>query len=262
MGRVNAPVAGVASGSIALAGYLAGALTGKGAIAALLVGGLVTDRFGGKGAALLGLFFTSGSGLSRLPGANARAAGKVARTERQVVANGGMAALAAIGSHRIDYGLAVAALAGSLAAATSDTWATEIGLQSGQQPRYLVSGELVAPGMSGGITPAGTLASIAGALAISALAGALYGNSRFVPIVLSAGMTGSIVDSALGELVQIKRRSKTTGELTESVHDGSQPTCYAAGWRWVDNDLVNLACTLTGGLVALGLWRLTSPDRR
>jgi uncharacterized protein (TIGR00297 family) len=223
---------------------------------------LVTHRFGGKGAALLGLFFTSGSGLSRLPGAKARSAGNLARTERQVVANGGVAALAAIGSYRINHSLAVVALAGSLAAATSDTWATEIGLQSGQKPRYLISGDLVAPGMSGGITPAGTLASVAGALAISAFAGVLYGNPRFVPVVFSAGMTGSIVDSALGELVQVKRRSNTTGGLTERVHDGSQPTSYAAGWRWVDNDLVNLACTLTGGLVAFALWRLTAPDRR
>ncbi|MEZ4523276.1 MAG: DUF92 domain-containing protein [Thermomicrobiales bacterium] len=76
----------------------------------------------------------------------------------------GVASVAGIIPGRRLDGPAVALPGRQSAAATSDTWATELGIRSGQMPRYVLSGRPVAAGLSGGITPAGTLASVAGAI--------------------------------------------------------------------------------------------------
>ena len=259
---VRACLAILVSSTISLAGLRAGALTRSGASASVVVGGLVAYVFGRKGTALLGLFFTSGSALSRLPAARKQERGKTARTERQVLANGGVAAVAAIGTKERHEDRWTALFVGSLAAATSDTWATELGLQYGARPRYMISGKPVQAGLSGGVTPVGTLASVGGALAIAALAGAIYRRPRLVPIGLAGGMVGSIVDSILGELAQRKQRSLTTGEIIEARRDTDGPVSLVSGLTWVDNDLVNLACTSCGGVVSYALWTLTSERSR
>ena len=89
-------------------------LTGRGAVAALAVGVATVWGFGWRGLMLLLAFFISGSLLTE---------GGGQRTDRQVLANGGIAALAALAGSWI-------AFAGALAAATADTWASEIGRAS------------------------------------------------------------------------------------------------------------------------------------
>ncbi|MGH7530085.1 MAG: DUF92 domain-containing protein, partial [Gemmatimonadales bacterium] len=97
-------------------------LTGRGAVAALAVGAATLIGTGWRGVALLAAFLVSGSVLTRAAeGAAAR------RTGRQVLANGGVAALSALVSGRTCERRALPVLAGALAAATADTWATEIG---------------------------------------------------------------------------------------------------------------------------------------
>lgn len=246
------------SSALALAGHRARALTGRGACVAVVTGSSILVGFGGRGGLLLGTFFASGSSLSRLPEARKASRGSTARNERQVVANGGIAALAPIFAFVGGDSTGIAVLAGSLAAATSDTWATEIGLQYGQQPRLVISGEPIRPGLSGGITPAGTLGSVAGAAVIATIAGLLYRDPRLMLTTLLAGMAGSIADSVAGELAQVKRRSLVDGELTEAARDEAGSTVYAAGLGWVDNDVVNLACTTTGGVAGYLLWRFVA----
>lgn len=138
------------------------------------------------------------------------------RTERQVVANGGVAALAALLGNW-------PAFAGSLAAATADTWATEIGRRAPTPPRLVTSWTSVPPGTDGGMTLLGTLGGIAGA-------GFIAGTSYLLgfPWVLAvalAGALGMLLDSILGATVQ--------GKV-----------------RWMDNDAVNLAATLAGAVVS------------
>ena len=207
-----------------------------GAIASVIVGWLIAYGLGRKGTALLGLFFTSGSALSRLPEARRQERGKTARTERQVLANGGVAAIAAVGAASTTDARWIAMFVGSLAAATSDTWATELGLQSGKRPRYILSGAAVSPGLSGGVTPVGTLASVAGATAIAVIAGGIYRRPQLVPIALAGGMAGSVLDSVLGEVVQRKQQSLTTGEIVESADETGGPVALVSGLAWVDND--------------------------
>jgi len=133
-------------------------LTRDGLIAACAVGAGTTWGLGWGGLALLAAFFVSGSVLTQL----AERQGP-RRSARQVLANGGVAAVAAL------FGGWTAA-SGALAAAAADTWATEIGAFSPFPPRLITSGRRVTRGTSGGITALGTLGGVAGALTVAWLA--------------------------------------------------------------------------------------------
>jgi len=188
-------------------------LTRRGTVAALAVGLATVYGFGWRGVTLLLAFFVSSSLLSRA------VEGGRGRNERQVLANGGVAALAALAG-------SWPAFAGALAAATADTWATEIGSHSPTPPRLITNGRPVPAGTDGGITLLGTAGGIAGALLIAVLARVLVPGGFLMPVAV-AGIAGMLLDSLLGATLQ--------GRLT-----------------WLDNDAVNLAATAAGaGLAAL-----------
>ena len=184
-------------------------LTRRGAAAALAVGLATTWGFGWRGLALLLAFFVSGSLLT--PGGGQRRA-------RQVIANGGVAALAALAG-------SWAAFAGSIAAATADTWATEIGGHSRTAPRLITNGRPVPAGTDGGITPLGTAGGLLGAAFIGGLSFVFEPRVASAVSVGAAGVFGMLLDSFLGATVQGVR-------------------------AWLDNDAVNLAATASGAVVA------------
>lgn len=251
------------SALVAAGGWKAGSLQSNGAIAATLVGSAVCAGTSWPGALCLGTFFVSSSRLSksrRLPDVAARGS---RRDAVQVLANGGVAALSALVARR-NPGLALTVVAGSLAAATADTWATEIGSSSGALPRQIISRKQVQPGESGGVTAPGTVASAGGALLIAGtagVAGRVWIGSR-MPTGLSgavflAGITGSLVDSVTGELVQERRYCEHCDVMTEkAVHGCGHPAVHVAGVRWITNDVVNVLCTASGALAALCFYRL------
>jgi len=199
-------------------------LTAGGAAAALAVGAATILGTGWRGLLLLLAFFVSGSLLTR---------GGGRRNARQVLANGGVAAVAALlGSWP--------AFAGAVAAAAADTWATEIGAHSPTPPRLMTSGAPVPPGANGGVTLLGTAGGVLGAAVIAALAWLLGpraggpGSTHpggLAAVVAGAGVLGMLVDSLLGATLQ-----------------GPED-------KWLDNDAVNLAMTLAGAGLAAAGWR-------
>ena len=184
-------------------------LTGRGALAALAVGLATVWGFGWRGLALLLAFFVSSSLLTA-------AAKEGRRNARQVIANGGVAALAALAGEWAWF-------AGALAGANADTWATEIGGHSPSMPRLITNGTRVPAGTDGGVTLLGTAGGVAGAGFIGAVSVLL--GQRGAAAIIAAGMVGMIADSLLGATLQ--------GKV-----------------RWIDNDAVNLAATLTGATCA------------
>jgi uncharacterized protein (TIGR00297 family) len=198
-------------------------LTPGGVVASAAVGAAVAWGAGGgiPGLVLLVTFFVTGSVLTQISGGSG---GR--RTVRQVVANGGVAAAAAL------FG-SWAGAAGALAAATADTWATEIGSFSSTPPRLLTTGQPVPAGTSGGVTLLGTAGGVTGAIVIGALAGGLGPAGWSVAwTTAAAGVIGMLSDSVLGATVQEKR-------------------------HWLDNDGVNLAATSLGGGVGVLLSFIT-----
>jgi uncharacterized protein (TIGR00297 family) len=145
---------------------------------------------------------------------------------------------------------------GSLAAAAADTWATEIGTWFGGIPRSILTFAPVAAGRSGGVTPLGTLAAAAGACFV-ALVARLLGVTPTVGIAIAAGgFAGALLDSLLGAVAQAQRWCSACTLVTERVvHDCGTVTTPHRGLSWLDNDAVNLASTLLGGLLAAWMAR-------
>lgn len=199
---------GVLSAGIAALAYRRAALTRSGAWAAAVVG-MVLVLAGWRWLVLVGAFFITSSALTRLePPAGAasdraapRSRDRGGRRWQQVAANGGIAAISAAVTAVVGWPEGFSVAAGAIAAATADTWATEIGRWSPTPPRLIMTGKPVAPGVSGGVTAAGTLGSIAGALFIAGVASALEAGGRHIAWavwITAAGVTGSILDSVLG----------------------------------------------------------------
>ena len=225
-------------------------LTGRGVVAALGVGVAVGWGLGWRGFVPLLAFFISGSLLTQLTGGEG---GR--RTAAQVLANGGVAAIAAL------LGTWTAAL-GSLAAATADTWATELGSFARRPPRLITTGQAVPAGTSGGITVLGTAGGVVGAAVMGLLGATLSLDrgslpSRFL-VIGGAGVIGMLADSLLGATRQASYRCSVCDQRREHAHaECHGPMQLVKGWRWLDNDGVNFAATLAGGAsAAMGTWLL------
>lgn len=253
--------------AIALTARRVRSLSTSGAIAATVVG-TVAIAAGWAWGAMLILFFVASTLLSRFGRARkeARVGGIVAkageRDAMQVLANGAPFALAAVGALVQPAWAGWTALgAGALAAATADTWATEIGTLAGATPRSIRTFRPVPTGTSGGVSVPGTVAMVAGALciALAAFVASALGAAGFSTAIVGAaaggGVVGALADSVLGGTLQARRECPACGSATErAVHGCGAQTVRAGGLAWLDNDLVNLVSTAVGAVAALAVW--------
>jgi uncharacterized protein (TIGR00297 family) len=243
---------------IAIFAMRARALTRSGMIAAIILG-TITVAAGWAWGALLFTFFFSGTGWSRFQAESklshtiARVAKGGARDAMQVTANGALFGMAALLSLTSPWEGWLAIGIGALAAATADTWATELGmLDWGGPPRLITNWRRVPVGTSGAVSRRGLLAALSGAVFIALLAAAF----RWPPWVVIGGAVGGIVgslgDSVIGALWQQQRWCPRCGTGTErAVHRCGTHTEHLRGIPWLDNDVVNFLCTVIGAITAL-----------
>lgn len=252
---------------IALVAWRAGALSISGAWMAVLTGGLIFGLGGLSWAALLLTFFISSSALTRaFSKRKASLAEKFSKGSQrdwaQVLANGGLGALLAAGyaipPHNEWLWLA---FVGAMAAVNADTWSTELGVLSDIPPRLITTGKKVERGTSGGITAAGILAALGGAAVIGIVAILFSSSPRGLValfIIILGGLVGSLFDSMLGATVQAIYWCPTCNKETERhpLHTCGSPTQQIRGLSWINNDVVNFACSVMGAVAAVGLWLL------
>jgi uncharacterized protein (TIGR00297 family) len=247
---------------IALAGRSSRALSTSGAIAAMIVGA-TSVASGWSWGALLLAFFLSSSVLSRI-GIDIKRRRTSSIVEKgderdavQVLANGGVFAVAALGAIVAPWDGWLAIAGGALAAATADTWATEIGTLGGSTPRMLTTWRVVPTGTSGGVTGMGTLGMVLGSAFLSLCLVAVGGRRAVALPVFVGGIAGALADSLAGATVQARRRCASCDTFTErAVHSCGTPTVHAGGIPWVSNDAVNALCTMTGAASALAVMRM------
>ena len=247
---------------VGAAAWRARLLSASGAWAAFISGGLLFGLGGFPWAALLLTFFLSSSALSRaFARQKAGLAEKFAKGSRrdwgQVLANGGLGAalviLQALYPERSEFWLA---FVGGMAAVNADTWATELGVLSPAPPRLITTGRLVERGASGGVSLVGYLAVLGGGLLVGAVA-ALFTRGLPAPCLLAgaavAGLAGSSFDSFLGATLQAIYRCSRCQKETERhpYHSCGGETFQVRGLAWLNNDWVNLACSLAGALTLL-----------
>ncbi len=253
----------------AIIGYLAWrahSLSKSGAIAATFTGGLIFGLGGLPWAVLLMAFFISSSALSKAFARRKASLGEKfakgsVRDWGQVLANGGLGALLALGLVLFP-GAAWPwiAYAGAMAAVNADTWATELGVLNPAPPRLITSFQSVERGTSGAVSLVGTLAAAGGALFI-ALCASFFTPTSQVPGLLACvtlgGVFGSAVDSLLGATLQAIYYCPACQKETERhpFHLCGAHTSRVRGMSWLDNDVVNFICSLSGALAAVGLWQ-------
>lgn len=199
------------------------------------VGVLIYLGAGFTGLALLALFFGMGTAASAWRVADKRRLGLAEanqgrRTASQVLANAGIAALLGLlgwldAGHAAAYQLLVA---GSFAAATADTLASELGNVYGRCYYNVLTWRPDTRGLDGVVSAEGTLLGLVG----SALVAGAYclgaGTAAGFGWVVLAGAIGNLVDSLLG--ATLERRG------------------------YLGNDAVNFCTTLAGAMVAAAGW--------
>jgi uncharacterized protein (TIGR00297 family) len=248
-----------------------------GAVSAFLMGSCVFGVGGVSWTVPLLTFFLSSSLLSKAGQARKMQFQGIfekgsRRDAAQVLGNGGLAWLMII-LYSFDPRPAffVAYLA-ALASTQADSWATEIGtMVPDPRPRSVVGFRPVAPGTSGGVTWLGTLGGVMGALLICASAwaaapGAMQslGAEKSLLVIGLSGALGGLVDSILGATIQGRYYDPEQARVTERARrqtpDGPVKNDLVAGVAWLNNDIVNFCCSLSGAAIGLLLFRVLHSD--
>jgi uncharacterized protein (TIGR00297 family) len=150
------------------------------------------------------------------------------RNAAQVAANLGIAGLAAAAAlgHLLPGAWSVVVVVASLAEATADTLASELGEVLGGEPLLLTTGRRVAPGSNGAVSVAGTVAGTSGAVVVVLVALFTLELSPHGALSAWVGAIGGLfVDSLLGATAE--RRG------------------------WLNNDAVNFVSTVAASVIAI-----------
>ncbi len=240
---------------VAYAGYRLKSLTRSGVVLTVVTGTVIGYGFGWFGLYLLGVFFSTSSLASKYRASEKAPVDEIVeksgpRDHIQVLANGGIGMVTALGMAVTANEAWLFAYIVSIAAATSDTWGSEFGVLAKKKPRSILTLRPVEPGTSGGVSLYGTLMSIVGAATIVLAVYPFMTLGFEVTLALIVlGLVGSVVDTLLGATVQRKYRCQVCGKLTEKQQHHGRATQYVSGWRWLGNDAVNFTSIATAALL-------------
>jgi len=196
-------------------------------------------------------FFVLSSTLSKLPKTENILQKGSRRDIIQVLANGGAATIiSVINFYSPNDQLFILYLA-AIAAATADTWASEIGLLSPWDPIHITKLKSVIKGTSGGISLLGTLGSVLGATVIGITGVQLGLPVSLLGIIIFTGTAGGLVDSVLGGSIQATFQCTECNNITEKRKHCNLPSMHVSGLYIVDNDMVNFLNTISGIIIVL-----------
>ncbi len=239
-------VAGMAAG-----GYHVKSLTKSGAAATFLVGILTALGFGWRGLIIMGAFFVSSSEWSSFRKQQKKQVEELvekgaARDWLQVAANGSIAAAAAFLYFLTDSDLWIYTFCIAVAAANSDTWASEIGVLSKNRPYNVFTWRKADRGTSGAVSLLGTFAAFGGAIFIGIVSAFVFGSWTwsFVMTITVFGFIGCLADTILGATIQSRYTCRSCGLSTEKTVHCEERTIWSKGIRWCDNDIVNMGSIL------------------
>ncbi len=246
--------------------YKSHQLTVSGVVWEFLLGMGITWPLGFGGLFTILYFFV----MAAVTGGYAKKMGGENRVEKkgscrdgaQVFANGGLALIFSLCYAWQPDGALLVMFASSIAEASADTTAGEIGSLSPQRPVSILTGKPMPKGQSGAVTSLGLLASFLASLLV-----ALVWQSCFLfpnreaflqcAIVTASGFLGALLDSFLGASCQAVYYDPDKGGMTEHEKNAQGvPLERARGIPWMDNDMVNFLSCLFSSLVAGSLFRL------
>jgi uncharacterized protein (TIGR00297 family) len=196
------------------------------------------------------LFLALGSISSKVTSGAEKDAEQEGRNAVQVLANGSWIFFAGGWATLVDASQGAQLFILVFSIALSDTLSSEWGRYIGGATFDILKRKKVKPGLSGGISWAGTGIGLLGA-ALLPLTGFFVFDISIIQLlsITIAAFLGMLVDSLLGSTVQAKY-------LSESGiwQDGYKNVKVVTGWRWADNHTVNF---LSIGLTLLGFLLLS-----
>ena len=232
------------------------ALSSGGLIVAIILDIAVSVFLGNFGFVLLCAFFFGSLLVDKLKkrakGENfARGIKEGRRDAMQVTANGAVAGICAViylvsRSHLMIIGFVTA-----LAEAFSDTVGSGIGAfaKNTYDPFRF---KKCSNGLSGGMSALGTFASLVGAFVIAMIAFAFKViDFNILWVVSASAFAGSLFDSFLGSVFQVKYKCSLCGAITEKTVHHDKPTVKYSGFEAVDNDIVNLLSCIFAVILAV-----------
>ncbi|WP_231893383.1 DUF92 domain-containing protein [Rossellomorea aquimaris] len=241
---------------ISIGGWRTKNLSLSGSLMALLVGCMIGYSYGMEGLLILGVFFLSSSIWSHLfkqgkIGMEERLAKSSVRDWQQVLANGGPAALFAFLYSVTGNDIWTFSFVTSIAAANSDTWASEIGPLSKGDPLSIRTFKRVPKGTSGAISFIGTVGALLGSAIISfVFFFILYPfDSKLFLLISCVGFLGNVIDTLLGAYWQLENQCCVCHQRTERKEHCHQQTARIKGYSWLNNEWVNASSCLVAGVI-------------
>lgn len=243
---------------IALIAYWKNALTKGATLTSIVIATGILLGFKLFGFILLGAFFVSSTLIGRIqPRYRFQdESDMVAKGQRrdsfQVIANGLWPSVMAILFYITSLELWYYSFIASIAAATSDTWASEIGKHSRKRPVHIFSFRPIATGQSGGVSLLGTVSAFIGSYSIIMIAFMLQYVQEVPRLTLSIGIAlgligflGQFVDTVFGATIQRLNRCISCNKITEKAFHCGKKTEIIKGVPWITNDVVNHFCSLS-----------------
>ncbi|KAB2909968.1 MAG: DUF92 domain-containing protein [Ignavibacteriales bacterium] len=167
----------------------------------------------------------------------------------QVLANGGIGGAVLLLESYFNTGWLYLVYVLSFAAAAADTWGTEVGTMWRTRTISLRNFNEVPQGVSGGVSLPGTLGALLGAAMV--VITTYYWTADLVIFVslVGLGFVGSMIDSLMGEFLQVRYRCVKCGLITERKNHCEQKTAMDKGYSFITNDIVNFCSTATSLLL-------------
>ncbi|WP_027634486.1 DUF92 domain-containing protein [Clostridium hydrogeniformans] len=221
----------------------------SGFIGAVILGSLIYTFGGASFYSIMMVFFISSSLLTKIKKENKLEDNyekdKKGRNYIQVLANGGIGLILSYMFYKTNNNIYYLIYCISFATANADTWASEVGVLSKRSPISLITFKRIKRGESGGVSLLGTLASFMGSSLIGIFFVIGYLNIGteeklvcYFILCIALGFLGSIIDSILGETIQVKYKN-SKGDIVE-IYSKENQLIRVKGIPGVNNDVVNL----------------------
>ena len=230
-------------------------LTKEGVIAALILDLAVSISLGNFGFLYLLAFLALTAVVDKV---KKKVNGKASlesdvRGASQVLANGAVPMLLALFYLAVPSSALVIAYTAALAECFADSCASGVGVLS---PRAydIIRMKKIQQGLSGGVSLHGTLAALIAAALLPLIAVAFGVISWWGYLIASAvAFLGSLIDSILGSLLQVKYKCKKCGAITEKAEHCGAACPKAFGISFMDNDMVNVTSVCISAILAFAI---------
>lgn len=173
----------------------------------------------------------------------------------QVLANGGVGGVILLLESYFNTGWLYPVYVLNFAAVCADTWGTEFGTMWKTKTVSLTNFREVPQGLSGGVSLPGTAGALAGAVVVVISSYYWSGDLVILALLITLGFGGSLLDSLLGEFLQIQYKCGICGIVTERRSHCETGTSRHKGNRYITNDVVNFSSAIASILIFVIIYK-------